>query len=135
MYRSSSSSNINRGSSDRHLLRPQSIVRPLIIQELIVIFTKRMFTTEQKCNSDTMVSSSSTTTTTTTTAAVVVVVPLALGVAAAAFRLLLWRARIISQSLEEDVRHIWSDGSMMVSRDVILLRTNTQLARISYCAH
>lgn len=134
MYRSSSSSNINRGSSDRHLLRPQSIVRPLIIQELIVIFTKRMFTTEQKCNSDTMVSSSSSTTTI-TTAAVVVVVPLALGVAAAAFRLLLWRARIISQSLEEDVRHIWSDGSMMVSRDLLLFRTNTQLARISYCAH
>ena len=60
--------------------------------------------------------SSTTTTTTTAVVVVVVVLPLALGVVATSLRLLLWRARIISHSLEEDARYIWNEGSM-VSRD------------------
>ena len=50
----------------------------------------------------------------------VMVLPLTLGVAATFFfrRFLLWRARWIARTLEEDARHniitVWNDGSMMV---------------------
>ena len=71
---------------------------------------------KQRMSHGALSSTTTTTTTTTAVAVVVVVLPLALGVVATSLRLLLWRARIISHSLEEDARYIWNEGSM-VSRD------------------